>query len=208
MTANVRSTTGFHKLDLRAQARNIRCWRARATWQTAMAVESCRTMGYGPCAWRWRWRISASRARSSTLYRFVASTNLLYPPSLGTLADDRSVGQPTLGAPDYDRQHLDRTHDGDPPCGSRGRGLACNRYVQLEQCVGSIYLLLDEHRTLQSMSRSCMTTPTRVAPCSSIFAGKRVYKYSASLPNPRTGRIPLSGVGSHAKEWGTADVVT
>ena len=32
-------------LDLQAHYRKVRCWRARATWQTANAVESCNTMG-------------------------------------------------------------------------------------------------------------------------------------------------------------------
>ena len=53
--------------DFRAHSRNVRCRRARATWQTASAVESCRTMGYAPCACRLRCSIKASRARNSTL---------------------------------------------------------------------------------------------------------------------------------------------
>ena len=53
--------------DFRAPSRNGRGWRARATWQPARAVESCRTLGYAPCACRWRCRLRARRARSSPL---------------------------------------------------------------------------------------------------------------------------------------------
>ena len=97
------------------------------------------------------------------------------------------VPQSPPRAPDHDGEHFGRTQGRcaaartarelfGPELRLQRFAILINGDIELEQCIGTTYLLLDEHRTLRGLSCSRTTLVPLRADALQLFAGNRVIK--------------------------------